>query len=56
MKKVRYFKCTSSQKIFERWVHDTVESIDCECKAKAVKQLSAPRFTNNSCGKNASWS
>ena len=48
MKKIRHFKCTSSQVTFERWVNDTVDSVDCECKHKAVKQLSAPKCFSNS--------
>lgn len=55
MRKLKNFKCTSSQVIFERFVNDEVKTVDCECGNQATRQLSAPKFIYNSCGKNASW-
>ena len=54
MKKLRYFKCASTQSVFERFVSDNTESVDCECKAKAVRQLSSPRCFSNTVGKSPS--
>ena len=50
------FKCGSCQREYKdvRAESDT-QTIKCECGKNAVKRLSAPKFTGNSCGKNASW-
>jgi len=56
MKKLRNFKCQSCESITERMVQDDIKSIECQCGNEAHRTLSAPKFTNNSCGNNASWS
>lgn len=55
MKKLRRFKCGACHREYERLVEDDIKSIKCECKAKAARMLAAPKFTNNSVGKNASF-
>ncbi len=55
MKKLRNFKCGSCLREYSDLVNDDVKTIDCECGQKAVRTLSAPKLSNNSCGKNASW-
>ena len=55
MKKIRTFRCTDGHK-FDRMVKDSVIEVKCECRAVAVRVLSANKFIGNSCGKNASWS
>lgn len=56
MKKLHKFKCGSCQKEYEQFVDDTVKTFPCKCGSKATRLLSAPRFSGNSVGKNASWS
>ena len=56
MKKLRYFKCKTSQQTIERFVRDDQLNAKCDCGSMALKQLSAPKFKGNSFGKNASWS
>ncbi len=56
MKKLRNFKCQSCNKTSERIVPDEIKTIDCECGGNAIRAFSAPKLSNNSCGKNASWS
>jgi len=49
------FKCGSCQRKYNKRVDSDTKVIDCECGGKALRQLSAPKFTGNSCGNNASW-
>lgn len=60
MKKAKSFKCAEhgidrKPFIFEQFVFDGIRMIKCECGKDAFMQLSAPKFINNSTGKNASW-
>ena len=54
MKKLRYFKCGSCQRQYERFVEDDVKTIECECKAKALRLLSAPKYFSNTVGRSPS--
>ena len=54
MKKLRYFKCTETQEVFERLVSDAQLNVKCNCGANALKQLSAPRSFGNTLGKSPS--
>ena len=47
MKKIRYFKCGSCQREYEKLVKDDVKTIDCECKSKALRMLSYPKYFGN---------
>lgn len=55
MKKLRDFECKCG-KITEHFVNDDVKIVQCECGKGARCTLSAPKFTGNSCGNNASFS
>ena len=55
-KKYRNFKCAECKEVTEQLTEDHVLVINCNCKGLASRCLSAPKFTGNSCGKNASWS
>jgi hypothetical protein len=56
MKKLRNFKCNSTGYTYEKLVKDDIITILCKCNSKAIRVISAPKFINSSCGKNASWS
>ena len=57
MKKYRSFKCGTCEEIQRDVpVKDGVTMVECKCGKQATRMISAPRFVNNSCGKNASWS
>ena len=50
MRKLRNFKCDTTGTLFERLVHDSVMSVNCECKHLASRTLSAPRYMGNTVG------
>jgi len=54
MKKIRRFKCGSCLREYERLVRDDVMTVTCECKGKAVRQLSNPKYFQNTVGKSPS--
>jgi len=56
MKITLNFKCSSCELEYERRIDSDTQTIECECGSDAVRQVSAPKFAGNSCGKNASWS
>lgn len=55
MKILLIFKCGSCGSKYEKLVDNKTKVIDCLCGKKAFKQLSTPKFANNTTGKNASW-
>lgn len=54
MKKLRRFKCGACHKQYEKLVEDDVKSIECECKAKAARTVSAAKYFSNTVGKSPS--
>lgn len=54
MKKIRHFLCGFCARRYEKLVEDGVNEVDCECGAKAAKQLSAPKCFQNTVGKSPS--
>lgn len=54
MKKLRLFRCGSCGKQYEKLVGDDVQAIECECKAKAARIVSAARYFGNTTGKSPS--
>ena len=53
MKKIRTFRCEAGHK-FDRMVKDSVREVKCECRAVAVRVLSAARYFSNTVGKSPS--
>ena len=54
MRKLRNFRCSKSNIIFERFVNDGTSELECKCGAIANRTLSAPRCFSNTTGKSPS--
>lgn len=51
MKKLRYFKCASTRKSFDRWVEDKIKIVECDCGELASRELASPKYWRNTTGK-----
>lgn len=50
MKKLRDFKCTKCDKVFEEFVHDDQRVIQCKCGNEASRMLCDPKCFRNTVG------
>ncbi len=48
MRKLRNFRCSKSNIVFERFVNDDMGELECKCGAIANRTLSAPKCFSNS--------
>jgi len=51
MKKLRWFKCLSSNEKHEKLVEDNIKTIICNCGSQANRAISAAKYLNNTVGK-----
>jgi putative FmdB family regulatory protein len=57
VKKIRDFKCTECEHVFEVFVLDDEKHVSCKrCSYKANRMLSAPRVSGNTVGRSPSYS
>lgn len=56
MRKLRNFKCSETNNVFERMVEDDQRLVECRCKGLANRTLSAPRVFGNTTGRSPSFS
>jgi len=56
MKKLRNFKCSETNNVFERLAKDEQLIVECKCGGLANRTLSAPRVLGNTTGRSPSFS
>ena len=53
---IQWFKCSECKEYFDLLVASDVLIVNCECKGLANRQLSAPRYFQNTTGRSPSAS
>lgn len=56
MRKLRFFKCSETGEVFEKFADDDERIIKCSCGGLSERQLSAPRSFGNTTGRSPSSS